>query len=72
MGTEKDHLSTEIKKATGSNNVELFLLDLANYASVDKFCEKVEREIPHLDILVENAALAQLEYIPTPDGWEHQ
>ena len=36
------------------------------------FCEKVEREVPRLDILVENAAVALAEFIPTPDGWEHQ
>jgi len=43
-----------------------------NYASVNAFCEKVEKEVPCLDILVENAALVQVEFIPTPDGWEHQ
>ena len=62
----------EIKEVTNFDNVELFIVDLASYASVNAFCEKVEREVPRLDILVENAALALTEFIPTPDGWEHQ
>jgi retinol dehydrogenase 12 len=67
-----DHVQIEIKEATKFDKAELFLLDLASYASVSAFCEKVEKEVPRLDILVENAALAQAEFIPTPDGWEHQ
>jgi len=67
-----DRFGVEIKEATNFVNVELFLVDLASYAPVDAFYEKVEREVPRLDILVENAALAQVEFIPTPDGWEHQ
>ncbi|KAF9651640.1 hypothetical protein BDM02DRAFT_3267016 [Thelephora ganbajun] len=63
---------TEIKEATKFDNVDPFLVDLASCASVNTFCDKLEKEIPRLDILVENAALAQAEFIPTPDGWEHQ
>lgn len=66
------NVDVEIREATNFDNVELFLVDLASYASVNAFCEKVEREVPRLDILVENAALALAEFIPTPDGWEHQ
>lgn len=62
----------EIKESVKFDNVELFIVDLSNYASVNAFCEKVDKEVPRLDILVENAALAQFEFIPTPDGWEHQ
>ena len=71
-GDKDRRISTEIKEATKFDNVELFLVDLASYASVNAFCEKVEKEVPRLDILVENAALAHREFIPTPDGWEHQ
>ena len=39
---------------------------------MNAFCEKVEKEVPRLDILIENAALAHTGFIPTPDGWEHQ
>ena len=59
-------------EATKFDNVELFLVDLASYASVNAFCEKVEKEVPRLDILVQNAAVAQGEFVPTPDGWEQQ
>ena len=57
---------------TNFNNVELFLVDLASHASVNTFCEKIEKDVPRLDILVENAGVALPEFIPTPDGWEHQ
>jgi hypothetical protein len=70
--TTADHPRPEIKEATKFDNIDLFLVDLASYASVNAFCEKVEKEVPRLDILVENAALAHGEFIPTPDGWEHQ
>ena len=72
METAADQIPIEIKESTKFDNVELFILDLASYASVNAFCEKVDKEVPRLDILVENAALAQGEFIPTPDGWEHQ
>ena len=62
----------EIKEATKFDNVELFLVDLASFESVNAFCEKVEKEVPRLDVLVENAALALAEFLPTPNDWEHQ
>jgi retinol dehydrogenase-12 len=67
-----DNVRIEIKESAKFDNVELFIVDLASFASVSAFCEKVEREVPRLDILVENAALVQNEFIPTSDGWEHQ
>ena len=70
--TAADLVPAEIKESVKFDNVELFILDLSNYASVNAFCEKVDKEVPRLDILVENAGLEQGEFIPTPDGWEHQ
>jgi len=49
--------NTEIKEATNSDKVEHFLVDLASHVSISR-------------ILVENAAVAYAEFIPTPDGWE--
>ena len=69
---DTDGVRIEIQEYTKFENVELFIIDLASYASVSAFCEKVEREVPRLDILVENAALSQDEFIPTSDRWEHQ
>jgi retinol dehydrogenase-12 len=62
----------EIKEATKFDRVELLLVNLASYESVNAFCKKVDNEVPRLDILVENAAILQLECATTPDGWEHQ
>ncbi|PPQ72440.1 hypothetical protein CVT26_003769 [Gymnopilus dilepis] len=61
-----------IKQETGCETAELWLIDLASFASVKSFAEKFEKEGGRLDILVENAANApaieKLQF--TDDGWE--
>lgn len=59
-----------IREATGYNNSELWLLDLARFASVIEFSERFERDGGKIDILVANAAVALYEYKTTPEGWE--
>lgn len=59
-----------IKEATGFKNVDLWLLDLAKFASVIAFADKFEQEGGRLDILVANAAIAVDKYKLTSDGWE--
>lgn len=63
----------EIKEETGHKNVELWLLDLANFASVRSFADRYEKDGGRLDILVENAAVIPTfdgVIHPTVDGWE--
>ncbi|PPQ80665.1 hypothetical protein CVT25_001627 [Psilocybe cyanescens] len=62
----------EIKNATGCETVELWILDLAKFASVKAFAERFEKEGGgRLDILAENAAvLPSSKFEATPDGWE--
>ncbi|KAF8903431.1 hypothetical protein CPB84DRAFT_1746146 [Gymnopilus junonius] len=61
-----------IKQETGFQGVELWLLDLASFASVKFFSERFEKEGGRLDILVENAAnappMGSVDF--TDDGWE--
>ncbi|KAJ7042773.1 hypothetical protein C8F04DRAFT_1074729 [Mycena alexandri] len=60
----------ELQATTGYKKGEVWIVDLADFASVTKFADKFEQDGGRLDILVENAAKAQLIYEPTKDGWE--
>ncbi|KAJ7838051.1 hypothetical protein B0H13DRAFT_2677621 [Mycena leptocephala] len=59
-----------LKAATGYSKAELWIIDLADFESVKQFAHKFERDGGRLDILVENAALANFDYEATKDGWE--
>ncbi|KAG2112708.1 uncharacterized protein F5147DRAFT_632379 [Suillus discolor] len=60
----------EIEWETGYNGCELWIVDLANFASVTAFADKFEKEGGDLHILVMNAGIAQPDYQLTTDGWE--
>ncbi|KAH7927029.1 short-chain dehydrogenase [Leucogyrophana mollusca] len=61
----------EVENETGYNGAELWLVDLADFASVKAFADKFEREGGgRLDILVMNAGILMTEYEGTVDGWE--
>ncbi|KAG2143729.1 hypothetical protein DEU56DRAFT_792430 [Suillus clintonianus] len=60
----------EIKQETGYNGCELWIIDLASFASVTAFADKFEKEGGDLHILVMNAGIAQASYQSTTDGWE--
>ncbi|KAJ7466926.1 hypothetical protein FB451DRAFT_1483841 [Mycena latifolia] len=60
----------KLKAETGSKNAELWLVDLADFASVKRFADKFEQDGGRLDILVENAGISTSKYAPTKDGWE--
>ncbi|KAG2147391.1 uncharacterized protein EDB93DRAFT_1226546 [Suillus bovinus] len=57
-------------KLNGYKGCEFWIVDLANFASVTAFADKFKREGGDLHILVMNAAILQLVYQPTADGWE--
>ncbi|KAJ7762987.1 hypothetical protein B0H16DRAFT_504467 [Mycena metata] len=61
----------KLKANTGCTTAEVWIVDLADFASVKQFCDKFEREDGRrLDILVLNAAILAEKYEPTKDGWE--
>ncbi|KAJ7483219.1 hypothetical protein FB451DRAFT_1393347 [Mycena latifolia] len=60
----------KLKAATGCTTAELWLIDLADFASVKRFAERFELDGGRLDLLVENAAVGPFKYEPTKDGWE--
>ena len=62
----------EVRKASGSTNVEFHQLDLASLASVRRFCEHVLEEESRIDILINNAGIMACPYWKTEDGFEMQ
>lgn len=50
--------------------VEVWQLDLADFESVKRFSEKVNKELDRLDILLENAGMSTEKWSTTGDGWE--
>ena len=67
LGTQ---LFIDIEAATGCKSCEPWKVDLADFASVTSFAERLQRECDRLDILVMNAAILAKEYEETVDGWE--
>jgi NAD(P)-dependent dehydrogenase (short-subunit alcohol dehydrogenase family) len=67
-------LKTGLKEATGCSEAELWMLDLADFASVSAFADRVMKDLERLDILLLNAAIAPGSsgsyYTATKDGWE--
>ncbi|KAJ7471693.1 hypothetical protein B0H11DRAFT_1867417 [Mycena galericulata] len=60
----------KLQQETGYNRAELWLIDLADFASVQRFADKFETDGGRLDILIANAATEPGRYIPTKDGWD--
>ncbi|KAJ7284621.1 hypothetical protein C8J57DRAFT_1053099 [Mycena rebaudengoi] len=60
----------KIKAETGYDRAELWIIDLADVASVKRFRDQFEKDGGQLDILVGNAAVEPGRYIETKDGWE--
>lgn len=59
-----------LKRATGYSKVELWIVDLAAFASVKTFIDRALGDLGRLDILMLNAAVASHKYTATKDGWE--
>lgn len=52
-----------IEASTGRQNIcEVWELDLASYASVQAFAKRAISELPRIDVLLENAGVAALNY----------
>ncbi|KAF9448402.1 short-chain dehydrogenase [Macrolepiota fuliginosa MF-IS2] len=71
---EKGETAIErLKQETGYSEAELWLVDLADFASVRAFVDKALEDLERLDILVLNAAAAirsDGSFVATKDGWE--
>jgi retinol dehydrogenase-12 len=60
-----------LSEDTGYQTAELWIIDLADFASVKSFADRFDKEGGRLDILVENAAIIPAKTLElTSDGWE--
>jgi len=50
--------------------VQVWECDLASFASVTRFVQRVDEELERLDIAVLNAAIATSKWATTADAWE--
>ena len=62
----------DVRRASGSSNVVFQQLDLASLTSVRRFCERVLKKEPHINILINNAGIMACPYWKTEDGFEMQ
>jgi NAD(P)-dependent dehydrogenase (short-subunit alcohol dehydrogenase family) len=61
----------EIEKLTNRRDViKVWELEMNNFASVKKFAERANTELPRLDIALLNAGLWNRDYNKSPEGWE--
>lgn len=63
-------LLADLENSTGLKGCEVWLVDLANFASVNSFAERVNNECKDLNLLVMNAGILTKKYDITVDGWE--
>ena len=50
--------------------IEVWELDMGEYASIQTFASRVDRELPRLDIAILNAGVEAAEYRVGSEGWE--
>ena len=67
-GTEARHKIEARTQRT--NNVDVWELDMENYASIQRFASRVENEMPSLDVAVLNAGISPADYLVGTEGWE--
>ncbi len=60
----------ELREATGSDRLALYLADLSSLAEVRRLAEEVERDHERLDVLVNNAGIFADERALSQDGYE--
>ncbi|KAF9050576.1 short-chain dehydrogenase [Panaeolus papilionaceus] len=68
--TRGDEALQKIKQETGCKTVEVSIIDLESFESVNAFVDRFERTENQLDILVANAAIVLTKLTTTADGWE--
>ncbi|MFO0689756.1 MAG: SDR family oxidoreductase [Myxococcota bacterium] len=59
-----------IEAAAGRSCVELFYADFERLADVRRVADELDRKLPHVDVLLNNAGVTMLSRSETPDGYE--
>ncbi|MFO7566576.1 MAG: SDR family oxidoreductase [Enhygromyxa sp.] len=65
-----DVARAEIREAANSKQVDVLPLDLASFASIERFAEEFLARYPRLDVLILNAGLVLDQRSETEDGFE--
>lgn len=68
---DKGHVAKHDIEATtncSKNVIKVWQIDMANYASVQKFAERVDTELERVDIFLSNAGVARLKYSLAEDN----
>ena len=53
-----------------TTKIDVWELDMGNYASVRRFAARIEKDMPRLDIAILNAGISPNDYIVGVEGWE--
>lgn len=56
--------------SSGNPTIEFFDLDLDDYQSALRFCDKVKKDVPYLDVLVCNGGVSLMEHQKSKSGHE--
>jgi len=65
-----DQVLGELREATGSDRLALYLADLSSLDEVRRLAEEIERDHERLDVLVNNAGIVTEERALSQDGYE--
>lgn len=65
-----EHALQEIKEKSNSDNVILFLADLADQESIRKVVDDFKEKYKELHVLINNAGLVLMKKMLTPEGYE--
>ena len=57
-------------RGQGKSNVEVWELDMGDYASVQRFAARIEKDMPRLDVAILNAGISPNDYVVGTEGWE--
>lgn len=60
----------EVKRESGNSNIEMFPVDLSDFASIHALCDRLRDENIRLDTIVLNAAVVPLTPKPTLQGFD--
>ena len=69
-GGGEDTLPSPVHAGALEGVVQVWECDLASFASVTRFVQRVDEELERLDVAVLNAAVATSKWATTADAWE--
>ena len=65
-----ERATTKVKKMSGNDNVVFSQLDLSSLDSIRQFADRMLKEEPRIDILIDNAGVSLPDISRTVDGFE--